>query len=42
MLVVRYRARDAAEDRDTGELVADLVWREGMWLVVGVGMERLQ
>ena len=42
VLVVRYRGRDAAEDRDTGELVADLVWREGMWLVVGVGMERLQ
>ena len=42
VLVVRYRAKDAVDDRETGELIADLVWREGMWLVIGVGVERLQ
>ena len=39
-MTARYRIN--GDDSWVGQVTADLVWREGRWLVIGLSMERLQ
>ena len=39
-MTARYRIN--GDDSRVGQVTADLVWREGRWLVTGLSMERLQ
>ena len=41
-LTSTYRVPASGEDGISGYLTADLAWREGQWLVVGISLERSQ
>lgn len=41
VLTAAYHVQDAGKPDLPGRVTADLVWREGQWLLTGISMERL-